>query len=83
MSRGQVFLGYFVWGDKIRGGQKILLHRYLTGFLTQDLGMPVSQFFDPVFLVARKFCRGDIDSIARTWIGNAIEIVFAILVTVT
>ena len=26
MSRGQVFLGYFVWGDKIRGGQKILLH---------------------------------------------------------
>ena len=24
-----------------------------------------------------------IDSIARTWIGNAIEIVFAILVTVT
>ena len=28
MSRGQVFLGYFVWGDKIRGGQKILLQRY-------------------------------------------------------
>ena len=32
-------------------------------------------FADTIYII--------IDSIARTWIGNAIEIVFAILVTVT
>ena len=44
MSRGQVFLGYFVWGDKIRGGQKILLHLYFRAGGRYFMGAP--KFYD-------------------------------------